>query len=336
LSSFESEKIVELIEKRRVLEVIKDAMTKNITDTSILKRDFGLSDDEIKWFLNEVAKGKIGSISHMIPLIDRKLTEIKNELLTEFSRMLEGYKIYLFTDWRKLIRATWAGAYRGKNVLSIEDSKVVILSVDERVLKSITGAEYMFILGPGIYYVKFMLEGYPSPIEYFRVIHSIIMPVDIFSKAMSSPSRTFGKFAEYYRKHLATILLDFYWRMPNEAKSLARLYARIINENKSVFELFLKAIRRSETAPATEDDLEFLSLMKESYNRIITTPRRIRYLADEIEAGIPGMLGFEGTLNKFKDLWAIISVPEVLKKLNDAQQKFIKYGWDILLEITPR
>ena len=336
MSSSNDEKIVALIEKKRVLEVIKDAMTKNITDIPVLRRDFGLSDDEINWFLSEVAHGKIETVSHMIPLIDRKLTEIKNELLTEFSRMLEGYKIYLFTDWRRLIRATWAGAYRGKNVLSIEDSKIIILSIDERILKSITGTEYIFILGPGVYYVKFMLEGYPSPIEYSRVIHSIIMPVDLFSRAKSSPSRTFGKFAGYYRKYLATILLDFYWSMPNEAKSLARLYARIINENKSMFELFLKAIRKSETAPATEDDLEFLSLMKESYNRIITTPRRLRYLADEIEAGIPGMLGFEGTLNKFKDLWAIISVPEVLRKLNDAQQKFIKYGWDILLEITPR
>ena len=323
-----------LIEKRRILEVLRDAFTKNITDKEILKQDYGLIDDEIAWFWNEIVREKNVPVSRLLPILDRAMININNELKEIISSRLRGFRILIFTKWHELVGARWAGTFKGQAISKLIENKIIILSSREIFWRSVTEKENMLLIGPGVYYCRFYLPNMTQAISWFKGIHGLLLPTKILEKAMRSPPSVYGKLGHYYRSHLITVALDFYLRDPDEAQQLKKLYIRIINENMSLFEIFLKNLREMKIEGI--NDLEILSALPELFNKILITEKRLEVLREEIEEGLPGLMGYEPALLRLTDLWNYVKTEEIISIINDTKDKFVKFGWEILTDLFPK
>lgn len=325
--------IVDFLRQRNILEVLREALLRNVTNKEILLSDYGITEEEINWFYSEIVGEKDVPISRLLPIIDKALLLINEKLREIFSSQLKGYKVIIFNKWHELVEAKWVGTYRGRKVARIEDSKVILLVTKELEKRGVDRKYYRTLVGPGIYYSRFYLENSRHSVNYYVPIQGLIMSKRVLEKAKRSTSLTHGRFSDHYKKYLITIMLDYNLYDPDEASLLKRLYTRIAYENRSVFELFLKAIRDEKVENI--EDLSFLSVLPEAFNRIIISESKFESIESALRGGIPGILGYEGTLDKIERIIGT-SLDEILITVKDARKRFIMFGWEIIKDFMPK
>jgi len=326
--------LISLIRKRNILEVLRDAFLRGITNRDILIEDYGLLSEEIEWFFKEYVKEEEVPISRLLPIVDKAVMSINNQIKGLLSELIRGLRLNIFNRWRELIEAKWTGAFRGRIIQEIEDSKVILLVAKEIRQRDIVGGDNYLLLGPGIYYCKFYLSHTREPIIFTKPIHGIALSSHIYEKAIKSPILSHGRFSDHYRKYLYSIFLEYNLYEPEDATQLRRLYFRIFYENISIIESFLSAIR--EINVTDKDKLEILSALPEFFNRIIVSQQRMEEILEEAKGGLPGIMGYEPSLDKLIEVFKIRDLNEILIILQDAKERFMKYGWDIVKELLPR
>jgi len=327
--------LVDLVKKRHILMVLRDAFTRNITNAEILADEYGILPEEIEWFFTEIVQERDVPISRLLPILDKALLGINNKFRELLAENLRGTKIIIFEKWRELIGAQWKGVFRGQEINRIEDTKVIILSDLEHTWSSVRKEKNILIIGLGVYYCKFYLIKRPDPIYFVKPIHGVILPESIYSKALRSSPLIHGKFSDHFRKYLIRIYLDYNLYDPEDSALLKRLYARIIYENLSIFESFLRTIR-DEILLEKPSEIEFLSAIPEFFNRILITKEKLEENEEYTQLGVPGLLGYEATIDSLIDSFRIGNLDSILTTLQNKKRKFIKFGWEVLKELMPK
>jgi len=329
------DELASLVEKRHVLEVLRDAFMHGISNQEILLEDYGILPEEIEWFYKEIVKEKDVPTSRLLPIIDKTIMDINARIREIMSEQIKGLKIYIFNNWRELIGSVWTGAFKGREIEKIEDDKVVLLAAKEIPWRGLKGEENLLIAGLGIYYCKFYMTGTGEAITFYEGIHGVLLPQLIMEKAKRSPALTYGRFSTYYRKYLMTIFLDYNLLDPEDVSQLKRLYTRTMYENLSIFERFLSAIR-SEIKIDEKQDIKLLSAVPEFFNRIITSNKGFKEGLEKYKGSIPGLMGYDPGIDKLLDMINITDLDEILIILKDVKDRFLRFGLEILKDVLPR
>ncbi len=329
------EKLLALSNRRHVLEVLRDAFSQNISNKEILIEDYGLMPDEIEWFFSEVAQEEEDlMVSRLLPMIDRMIMEIDDEMLEIVSKEVAGIRIIILNNWKELIGSTWMGTFKGREIEKIEEDKLIILSSTGKEWRGIQSEENITLIGPGIYYCKFYLKDMKDFVTHYTHVHGVLLPKHILEKARRSPPLTYGKFSSHYRKYLTTIALDYNLYDPEDAARLKRIYTRIMYENLSVFEIFLKAIR-SMTELDDPKNISMISALPDYFNKILVTKDRYERLLESDNIDVPGLMGYEPGIESVFEI-ASIDLGETLITLKELKNRFINYGWEVMKRLLPR
>ncbi|MHA1616069.1 MAG: hypothetical protein ACTSX9_02030 [Candidatus Njordarchaeales archaeon] len=323
-------KLIDLTNKERVLETLRDLLLDIRTLEEIKKTQF-LTREEVEWFFSEIVKSEKTSVSMARTILDRELARIRHEISTIKRELMQGLKLIIFPKWRDLVQAKWMGAFKGRVISRIIDSKVILLSSKEITWQTVYGRDAILILGPGVYYCKFYLKNAKEPITYSKLIHGVLMLYTTYETALSSPPKIVSEVSERIRQ--LVYIIDFRTPGYNQTRSafISRIYSRIFSEEKEVIREFFKMIRTGKSAPAVIDDVEFLSALPETFNKILITEKKfLESPPEEIEGGLPGLVGYDPSLLKLKELSNKYSFDKMLKNIRDAREKFLRYSWDII------
>jgi len=325
-------RLLDLINKERVLEVIRDFLS-NIQTLRELEKAPSLSPEEINWLFKEIIKNEKMSIPLVRTTLDRELINIRREIIAIKASLLKDLRLFIFPNWRELVRARWTGAFKKKVISRIMDSRVVLLAAKEKKWRTVYGQDAILLLGPGVYHCQFSLKGTPHPVSFFKPIHGILLPYSAYEEALSSPPKIISEFFEGIKQLLYIIDLSLENIDPSRRTFVSRIYSRVLSEVSMPVRAFLKSIRDSRMAPSDVNDLEFLSALPESFNRILITDKKfLKIPEDEAEGGLPGLVGYDPSLHKIKELTEDFPLDEMLKNIRIARERFLKYGWEILMQ----
>ena len=329
------ERIKELNYQERILEVIKDAVMNNITNPDVLREDYGLTENEIEWFFSEVVKEKFYTTpSQILPLVEKKMTEIRKKLKKLRGEALRDLKAIIFPNWRKLISARFPGLYYGKMIRAISRNSIILIGYKENYWQDIYGNENAAIFGLGFFYCEFVPATSNTVLNHFEVIHGILMPKAILDKAKNSAPVIRGRFSENYREFYGLIKLDYYNEPATSRRFLEGLYARIAREYKTLISKAAELIRDDSIVPKDLDSLVLLSALPESFNKLLVTSNKIEELEEKVERGIPGLMGYDPSLEKMNDFLRNIKVEHIIDEINHIRTTFLKYGWDVLSSLV--
>lgn len=306
-----------LYDRLRLVAVLKDACERGTTHPDLLKKFFGLTDEEIEWAETEVPEIKVSP-----PRARQKLEEVEQRLRDHIWRLLaealKDYELVIVPNVFALLgkKVKIFGLYRGQPVKEVRSSMAAVFSRGEVSWKGATGEELAFV-GPGVYYVEFEIE--PRGHMVLSVpIHGILVNRDLLTEKLEgAPSISREAMGRVFRIRFPEVL--------SREKLIARRHASyILNKCVALLDAFIRALRaESEAVPSGPDDVRMLSLLKELPGRLLVTEQAWEKRREEL--AVPGLVLAPG-LEKLHDLLSAIPLELVRVRIFELRERFLKYG----------
>jgi len=312
---------------------IKEALLKGINDEDELKKAIGLSNDEIILLKHFLETDSLVSIPPY--KIDAKAFELEKKISEIKEKLFETYKMYIFYNWRKGIKARWLGLYRGKNIRAISRSVVIFISAKEISWFDIAGRECKGLIGNGLYFIEFVPEDVSETITFYKNIHGIMLTKKSYDELLVTPPRIIGRYEDMHRELISVIPLSQIMRDKSARNFLKGILVTTLLRDKHLFILFLENIRKISNQVIREKDLAFLSGLPDFHNKLMISSERYSEILEggEEALSIPGLAGYEPKLEKLNDFLSVISLEEIKEIVNSSSRKIIKYLWQLLLSL---
>ncbi len=329
LEYFGFEDFRDIRNKLIALTIFRHALTDNKYDLISLHRDFGLTENEISFLLSLFPELK----AHRKPAphqLQKVLRDLEAEDSNIRAKLLQEMELWIFPKWRGLIGATSKGTFEGRPVREILWAVVTILVPSMRSIwlyRMLSGEECIGIFGLGGYLVEFIPDRGQEPTRFSLPIDGVIMERHLYETAIESPKRlSVPRFSEYLREHLIRIPLAELVRN----RFAAKLFAPTIRKISHWILDFLKVIRKLRNS-YTLDDSRILSAWHGSMNKLLVTRNRYEsMLENELLKGVPGVLGYEGILDKLEEI-PIVKDPSIhIKSKRTTWLRFAIAGYDLL------
>lgn len=319
----------DLRNKLIALEVLENAIKRNKFDKISLQKYFGLLNDQVEFLFSIFPELKVSQKPSQ-----NKLSEISKHYKTEYKRvqakLLQNMELWIFPRFRSLIGASCKGMFEGRPVYDIVDSLVMVLvpSIKDHILllRMFSGEECIGIFGLGGYIAKFIPELAKEPTIFSLPIDGVVMDRNFYELALNSPKRlSIPRYADFVREHIIRIPL----MQLAEHDFAVKLFASAI---RNISEYLLEYLKILGYSPKTQtlDEVQILSAWRGAMNKMLITRNRFEMISDDALKGIPGILGYEGILEKLDELPLVkdVSIHANLKWVTWA--RFAIAGYDLV------
>ena len=311
------------------LTILRQAISNNKYDLLSLRRDYGLTGEELSFLLSifpELRANKKPSLSNLQRII--KEIEAKNDHAK--AKILQEMELWVFPKWRSLIGAVSKGMFEGRPVKEILWASVVILIPSIKniwIYRMLSGEECVGIFGLGGYITEFIPEAGKEPTMYSLPIDGVILERHLYETAIESPKQlSVPRFSEYFREHVVRIPLG---EVAKNRFAMKLFSSTIRKLSKQILE-FLKVVRKLRRR-ITLDDAYILSAWQGSMNKVLITSRKYEHiLENELHRGIPGVLGYEGILDKLNELPIVVDPDIYVRSKRLTWLRFVAAGFSIV------
>ncbi|MCR8454985.1 MAG: hypothetical protein QXJ52_01960 [Candidatus Korarchaeota archaeon] len=321
--------LVNLQDKLAALEVLENAIKSNRYDRTSLQKYFGLAESHIEFIFSLFPELKTNQKPP-----HNKLLETYRQYKAEYRRiqakMLQGMELWIFPKFRSLVGAVCKGMFEGRPISDIIDSLVVILvpSIENNILllHMFSGEKCVGIFGLGSYIVKFTPEVAKEPTIFLLPIDAIIMDLNFYELALNSPKKlSIPKYSDFVREHVIRIPLA----QVAESDFVLRLFAPVMRDISEYLLSYLKVIG-SLPKGQTLDDVQILSAWRGAMNKILVTREKFDRILEEVKKGIPGLMGYEGILDKLDELPLVKAEFAHISSKWIAWARFVVAGYDLI------
>lgn len=282
------------------LRIFDHALKNNEYDVNSLKVKYGLTETQIK-FLHELFPQLKYHKKPSSAELNKALTNIKNELQNASKELLKSIELWIFPHWRKIIGAKYPGMFEGRPIKEVKWAAVAILVPSEReivLFRMRSGEEVIGIFGLGSYITEFLPEKAIKPIYYFLPIHGVILERSVYEATLNSKKLVVApKYSDFLREDVLRIPLEIL----AGSKLSIRFFAPTLRKHSTILELFLEAIKKFQRK-ITMDDVAILSAWKGAFNKVLVSRNAFSNLAPIMLRGLPGIVGYEGILDKLEEL----------------------------------
>ena len=329
LKVFGYEEIRDIWSKTSLLTILRAALANNEYDSRSLQERYGLSMEEIRYLWEKFPELKVNKKPSRAT-ISNVARELEGKLREKSAKMLSEIELWIFPKWRELVGAVYLGMFEGRVVKNILWSAVALLIPSVRDIfryKLLSGEECVGLFGLGAYVCEFVPERARESTTYCLPIHGVIMETPLYERAISSRKiLVIPKFADYVREHLVRIPL---YELAG-SKFAPRFFGPAIRKTNKIIIQFLKAIKSSEIANADVDNLTLLSAWRGAYNKFLVSEKHIGKLSVAMLKGVPGVVGYEGVLNKLEELPPVHESEVFKRKARLLWMRFSISGFDLL------
>jgi len=322
-------KIRDLVRRIYITQALRAAVERNEFDKFSLIKKYGLSVEDIEYLWSVFPEIKIGK-----KLMSRQILSHVNELNQKLdiakSKMLGESELWIFPKWRELIGAVYMGMFEGRPIKEITWSAVALIIPSTREIfryKLLSGEECVGIFGLGAYMCEFIPEKAQEPTAFGLPIHGVLIEMPVYQRAIESKKTIIvPKYADYMREHLIRVPIGELV----SSKFASRFFGTILRKNAKQILRFLKTIKSYSIADVELDEVSILSAWRGAFNKILVTENRASQLSVDMIKGVPGIVGYEGILNKIKELPMIYDPEVFINKQQTLWLQFAIAGYDFL------
>ncbi|MHA2226350.1 MAG: hypothetical protein ACXAC8_14165 [Candidatus Hodarchaeales archaeon] len=333
------EKISQFEGEKKILQGIKVYYEQNLTYNE-LEEITGVSIREFKRYQQE------HDYPYRIGVYNRpSIIEKANQRILDINKAIYQLRASLFgsldqlifiPSWGKLINSNFNGFYLNQPVRKITHDNVVFLpDIALTGFEETTGEAFFLITGFGLYWVKFEL-GVGSIVTDYREITGIVLPLDIYEKALDETSSVLSsekiRMTEYMTSIPFSLIL---------AKKTTQMYLRgVLARNvflpyKECFDHLL-TLCKDPNSFKEEEGLKILSgglsTQIPLYANELLTEKKINHYSNLV-AGIKNV---QPKLDKVLVNLQLDSVREgFFNKIHQMKQEFREIGRDYLLDWVP-
>ncbi len=329
LRAFGYDEILGIWRRMNIISALMVAIDNNEFDARSLHEKYGLSMDDIKFLWDNFPELKVGKKPSKSS-ITSFLREQEGLYRQKSADILKDMELWIFPKWRELIGAVYLGMFEGRVVKNILWSSVALLipSVkDLFIYKLLSGEECVGLFGIGAYVCEFIPERAQESTIYSLPIHGVLMEMPIYNNAISSRKElVVPKFADYVREHLIRIPL---YELAS-SKFAPRFFGPAIRKCNKIISHFLEAIKSSVITNAGINNLILLSAWRGAYNKFLVSEEHVNKLSVAMLKGVPGVVGYEGILNKLEELPPVHESEVFVRKVTILWMRFAIGGFDIL------
>jgi len=294
-------KILEAWEKINVLTALRAAIDRNEFDAISLQKKYGFSRKDLEYVWEVFPELKV----HRRPTpgaIASRIDELNKMLRDAMVGMLEGMELWIFPKGSCLICGVYLGMVEGSLRRDVLWSSVAILVPSVNNIfryRLLSGEECVGIFGIGAYMCEFIPERAKDATTFTIPIHGVLMEMPMYERAISSKKRVVvPKYADYIREHLVRVPLSEL----AGSKFAPRFFGPAIRENSKAILGFLRSTRAFSVADVCIDGLTLLSAWRGAFNKLLVTESRFGKLSTDVIKGVPGVVGYEGVLDKLREL----------------------------------
>jgi len=307
--------IRDIIEKIKVISVLRDATIQGITHYRLLKQFYGLTDEDLNWIKTEFPE-LLSESPRSLVLIETIQKRLQDELINELTAALRGYKL-VFISIQQLIGKKALGFFRGKPVKDIISTHAIVFSGEPLSWRGPHGNNIAFI-GPGIYFSNFLTEISSERISYSFPIHGVFI---------SEKFITFDQEKYDYPFPLSEriSIIDLSNKKIYGESSITRKVSRILNTYFDALDAFFKVIRKNDIIPEDINQIRILSVLEELPSRLLFTDEYWNSNIETLKKGLPGIMCNPG-LNKIEDFFRIMPLEVIKARIIEERDIFMEIG----------
>jgi len=307
--------IRDIIEKIKIISVLRDATIQGITHYRLLKQFYGLTDEDLNWIKTEFPE-LLSESPRSLVLIETIQKRLQDELINELTLDLRGYKL-VFISIQQLIGKKALGFFRGKPVKDIISTHAIVFSGEPLSWKGPHGSNIAFI-GPGIYFSNFLTEISSERISYGFPIHGVF----ISEKFIACNQE---KYDYPFPLSEKISIIDLSNKKIYNESSITRKVSRILNTYFDALDAFFKVIRRNDIIPGDINQVRILSLLEELPSRLLFTDEYWNSNIETLKKGLPGIMCNPG-LNKIEDFFRIMPLEVIKARIIEERDIFMEIG----------
>lgn len=326
-------KIKDMVKRIYLIQVLKAAIERNEFDKFSLMKKYGLNKEDIEYLWSIFPEIKMGK-----RITSRQVLGYMNELNRKLnmmkSKMLGESELWIFPKWRELIGAVYMGMFEGRPIKEIVWSVVVLIIPSTKEIfryRLLSGEECVGIFGLGAYICEFIPERAREPITFSLPLHGVLIEMPLYRRAIESKKVLIvPKYADYMREHLIRVPLGDLIT----SKFASRFFVTILRKNARQILWFLKTIKKYSMADVELDNVNILSAWRGAFNKILVTKSKAGKLSVDMIKGVPGIVGYEGVLDKIKELPMMYDFEVFISKQQTLWLQFAIAGYDFLEKFT--
>ncbi len=308
-------KIRDIIEKIKVISVLRDATIQGITHYRLLKQFYGLTDEDLSWIKTEYPE-LLSESPRSLVLIETIQKKLKDELINELAITLKGYRL-VFISIQQLIGKKALGFFRGKPVKDIISTHAIVFSGEPFSWKGPHGTN-IALIGPGIYFSNFLTEISRERISYSFPIHGIFISEKFITIGLEKHEYSFPLSEKIS-------IIDLSDKRIYSESSITRKISRILSTHFDALDAFFKVIRRNDIIPENISQIRVLSLLEELPSRLLFTDEYWNSNIETLKKGLPGIMCNPG-LNKIEDFFRIMPLEVVKARIIEERDIFMEIG----------
>ncbi|MGQ4891098.1 MAG: hypothetical protein ACP6IP_01280 [Candidatus Njordarchaeia archaeon] len=315
----------------KALLFVKKALLEGKNREEEIRGSLGLTKGELDR-LKEFLGVEDFSKSSIIYRIDAKNVELESQINELKSQMFQGFKIYIFYNWRKGIKARWPGLYRSKNIRAISRNIIIFLSSKEVEWYDIAERKCRTLIGSGLYFTEFVPEDVNETVMYQKELHGIHLTQKILDELLTSPPRIKGRFEDMHREFISVIPLSKVIKDRSMRNYLKSVLVTTLLKDRNIFKYFLQIIRNHAKDGVKKDELVMLSSLPEFYNKLLIPSalyNRITDMGEEM-LSVPGLAGYEPKLDTLTDFLKEESLEEIVKIIGLSAKLVTRNAWEFL------
>ena len=315
----------------KTLMFVKKALLEGKNKEEEIRNSLGLTKGEFSR-LKDFLEVKDFSKSSIIYRIDAKNVDLENQINELKSQMFQSFKIYIFYNWRKGIKARWPGLYRGKNIRAISRNIIIFLSSKEIEWYDISERKCRTLIGSGLYFTEFVPEDVNETVTYQKELHGIHLTQKVLDELLTSPPRIKGRFEDMHREFISIIPLSKVIKDRSMRNYLKSILVTTLLKDKNIFKYFLQVLRNRAKDGVKREELIMLSSLPEFYNKLLITSTlydKITGMGEEM-LSVPGLAGYEPKLDTLIDFLKEQSLEDIVKAIEVSAKLVTRNAWEFL------